>query len=109
MAIIPEKLPTWLKPFDRNRTFACRTVIELPGRTFKTNEIFDKTLVNTRLLRLLYEQRRIVDIGPGDMKAPSPPPAPVAPPEAADKSAEIKKNGKSKSPGVRANKRRAVA
>lgn len=46
-------------PFDRDREFVATTVIELSYCTIDPGQSFPKDMVNERLLRLLYEQRRI--------------------------------------------------
>lgn len=45
--------------FDRDRNFVTTRPLPVSGRSFGPNEPFDKTLVTTRRLRQLYDQRAI--------------------------------------------------
>lgn len=47
------------EPFDRDRNFVMSRPLPVAGQSFGPGDPFDKTLVNTRRLRQMYEQRLI--------------------------------------------------
>ncbi len=58
----------WRKAFDPTREFVARRKVTCGGTSFAPGDAFDKTLVTTRRLRLLYDQRVIMFEGdrPGE-------------------------------------------
>jgi hypothetical protein len=53
----------WRNKFDRDRDFVVRRMVTVQGQTFGPGNAFDKTLVTTRRLRQLYDQRVIMFSG----------------------------------------------
>ena len=53
------KASIWLKVFDRERDFVAGKPMRVSGRDFLPGDPFDKSLVSTRRLRQLYEQRKV--------------------------------------------------
>ena len=51
--------PRFTQKFDRGYTFYANRVISVQGRRFSRGDLFDKTLVTTRRLRQMWEQRFI--------------------------------------------------
>lgn len=47
------------EPFDPQNTFAATKTMICNGKLIKADEVFDKTLVNTRRLRQMYEHRML--------------------------------------------------
>jgi hypothetical protein len=47
----------WVRPFDREREFRVRRKITLGDKTFSPGDVFDKSLVTTRRLRQLFDER----------------------------------------------------
>ncbi|RVC47584.1 hypothetical protein EN781_00155 [Mesorhizobium sp. M4A.F.Ca.ET.090.04.2.1] len=54
------KASIWLKLFDRERDFVANKVMILGGQDLVPGDPIDKTLVNTRRLRQMYEARKIL-------------------------------------------------
>lgn len=58
------------EPFDRSREFeVCRT-IKVNGRLYEPGYLFDKTEVNVRRLRQMFEQRTLNMLPAGVVKTP---------------------------------------
>jgi hypothetical protein len=53
--------------FDRDRSFTVRQPVTVSGRFFSPGEPFDKTLVTTRRLRQMFEQRRLIMSGESEV------------------------------------------
>jgi hypothetical protein len=58
---------SWHSKFDVDREFVVRRRVTVAGRVFVPGELFDKTSVNTRRLRQLFDARTIhfTDENPG--------------------------------------------
>jgi hypothetical protein len=56
-------MPIALAPFDPSRDFEARTFLRAAGRNYRRHDPFDKSTVSERLLRQLYEQRKIASVG----------------------------------------------
>lgn len=64
--MVPPKNLTWSRQgkylrelFDPHRVFTATKTLICNGKLIKAGEVFDKTLVNTRRLRQMYEQRML--------------------------------------------------
>lgn len=67
-----------LAPFDATRDFVCQTFFRADGWIWQRGEPFDKSRVTTRVLRQLYEYRRIGYAEDAKRRKPAAqPPAPV--------------------------------
>lgn len=51
---------TYLPPFDPSHAFVTATAFRAGGKPWGKGYVFDKSCVNQRVLRMLYEQRKIV-------------------------------------------------
>lgn len=58
--------------FDPDKDFAVRRRFTVGGQSFYPGDAFDKTLVNTRRLRQLFDQRTLIHVGetPGQIIRP---------------------------------------
>lgn len=68
MATFPRKA----EEFDRDRGFAARVPIRVSGRQFQPGDQFDKSLVTTRRLRQLFDNRNLVMLSHEEVEPPAP-------------------------------------